>query len=146
MKNKTVLFIVIFIAVSVIGLGIGYYLYQKPVKNFAESEAEVIIQAAELYNKFVSNEAKAISEFVSEDKTIKVKGKVLDVEENPDGQAVVFLDVNDPDGDISCTIIEADSPGAVEYMSGDEITIQGQCTGYQELINKEVIMIRCGIK
>lgn len=144
-KKNLKYIILALVLVTIAGVSIGYYLYQKPVKNFAESNADITIEANDLFDAFTKNEQKAITDFVSGDKTIKVKGKILEIITNSDGTSIISLEVTDPEGAISCNVQKEFSNKVSKLNSGDMVTIQGQCTGYQELISKEVIMMRCGI-
>jgi len=146
MKKSIKVSIFAVIILAVIGGSIGYYLFQEPVKNFADSSADIVLPAKTLFEEFVQDQNKAIAKYVSEDKTIQIKGKILEISKNSEGIATLLIDVGNPEGDISCTLVKEESAKADKYKAGDVITIQGQCTGYQELINQEVIMIRCGIK
>jgi hypothetical protein len=144
-KGKIRYIIVAFAFIVVAGALVAYYLYQKPVKNFANSTADITIEAKDLFDAFIKNEEKAITKFVSDDKTIKVKGKILEIIANSDGTSVISLEVGDPESAISCNMEKEYSNKTSKLKQGDIVTIQGQCTGYQELISKEVIMMRCGI-
>ena len=145
MKRKTLYVILFFVMLFIIGGSIGLYMYNKPVKNFAESEAEITLTSKDLFNAFTNDQAQASSKYVSEDKTIQIKGKILDITQNAEGITNILIDVADPEGDISCTLIKEEAQKAKKYKAGNMITLKGQCTGYQELINKEVILIGCGI-
>lgn len=144
-KNK----LYIFLTFAFIGLNIGfigYYFYQKPVKNFADSTADISIQAKDLFDAFIKNEQKAIIEYVSSNKIIKVSGKIRDIIVNSDSTSIISLEVASAEGAISCNIEKNYRNKVKKLKPGNIVMIQGQCTGYQELINKEVIMMRCGIK
>ncbi|MDQ1267175.1 MAG: hypothetical protein QG635_2329 [Bacteroidota bacterium] len=146
MKKKNILFsLLIVVAVGIIGGGIGFYYYMKPVKNYAASEADIIIGARELIAEFAKNETAANLKYVSGNKTIQVSGRIGDIRQNDNGTETIVIEAGSPDETVSCTLIKYKAAAAVKYKAGSAITIKGQCTGYQELISKEVIMIRCGI-
>ncbi len=145
MKRKTKYISAAVLALIIIGIFLGFYMYNKPVKDFAGSEAEITLSAKELFNAFAKDQNKATTEYVSADKIILIEGKILEINKSSENQVNIILDVDDPDGDISCTLVKDKTGKSEKYKPGDIIKIQGQCTGYQELINKEVIMIRCGI-
>jgi len=146
MKKSIKVSIFAVIILGVIGAGIGYYLFQEPVKNFADSSADIVLPAKTLFDEFIKDENKAIAKYVTDDKTIQIKGKILKISKNSDGIVTLDIDVGNPDGNISCELIKEESSKADKFKAGDVITIQGQCTGYQGLINPEVKMSRCGIK
>lgn len=146
MKKKTwIIIAVIIIVVAGIGGSIGMYLFYKPVKNFASSRADLTFTSVALLREFQKDANSANSKFVSNDKTIQISGKIRDLKKNDDGTVTVTLDGGDPDSDISCSIVREESPKTAKFAPGLNVTLKGQCTGYQELINKEVVMIRCGI-
>ena len=146
MKNKWVkkaIFAIIIVAI--IGIGIGIYLYNMPQKNFASSKADFTLTAKELFDEFVKSEQAANAKYVTGNKTIQISGTIKELPESPDTAAIVLIDVQNPDGDISCTLIPEDSKKVKTLKVGNLITVKGQCTGYQELISKEVLMIRTGL-
>lgn len=145
MKKKAVIITLILIGLIIIGGAVGYYLYQKPVKNFSTSEADLVLKSQDIFAEFVKDEVAANAKYVTDDKTIEVTGTINEITMNDDGTATIILDVADPDGGLSCSIIKEDSDFAKTLQIDSNVRIKGQCTGYQELISKEVVMIRCGI-
>lgn len=145
MKTRTKIILLLIASLSITGVIVGYYLYQKPVKNFADSSADITISAKDLFSAFIKDHQKATSEFVSNDRIIQVKGKIIDIISNPDGTVIISLDAGEPGTAVSCNLVKEHSKKANKFKTGDIITLQGQCTGYQDLINQEVIMMRCGI-
>ena len=145
MKKKYVIIISVVLLIPIIGGSIGYYLFFKPTKNFAESKADITLSAKALFDAFSSNEDSANVKYVSNDKTIQINGLINDIKYNDDSTYTVVLDVGMPDGSLSCNIIKEESGKLSKYKSGMPITVKGQCTGLQTLINKEVIVIRSGI-
>ncbi len=145
MKNKTATIILILVGILIIGGGLGYYLYQKPVKDFSNSNADLALTAKEIFAEFEKDELAANEKYVTDDKTIEVSGTIIEISTNDNGTVTLLLDVENPDGDLSCSIVKEDSDYANTLQKGTSVKIKGQCTGYQDLINKEVVMIRCGI-
>jgi hypothetical protein len=144
-SKKIIIIIVSIVILVAIGGAFAYYMSQKPVKDFASSEAEIVLEAKDIYSEFVNDEIAANAKYVTGDKTIEVTGKIIAVNKNEDGTAYLVLDVSDPEGSLSCSLNEESSASVEKLSVGDLTTLRGQCTGFQELINKEVIMIRCGI-
>ena len=145
MKKKILIILGSMLVVGIIGGIIGYYYYTKPIKNFVSSDAEIKINANALFQEFINNETQANSKFVSDDKTIQVEGLVRDIQHSSDGAVTINFYVSDSGGTVSCSLVKDEYSKASKYKDGMNIKIKGQCTGYQELIDKEVIMIRCGI-
>lgn len=145
MKKKIFIAVGILILLGAIGGGIGLYLFNKPVKNFAESKVEMSLPAKAIFTDFVKDETSANAKYVAQDKTIQVSGKITEIKPNDDSTVGISLEVEDPDSALTCTVVKEDASKAQKYKVGDNIALKGQCTGMQELINKEVIMIGCGI-
>ena len=145
MKKRTIIILSSILLIILIGGAIGIYLYKKPVKDFADSKAEITLNAKAIFDEFVKDQNAAIAKYVSNDKTIQISGLISDVQIGNDGTVTIILDVANPDGDVSCTLTPEESQKAKDLKPGTNINIKGQCTGFQELINKEVVMIRCGL-
>jgi len=144
MKKKLLIITGVIVALAVIGAGIGLYLFFKPTKDFAKSKADFTVTAQQLFTEFSKNETASSAKYVSNDKTIELTGIVQSVTDNSDSTKTIILAVGTPDGDISCTLTKEQSATA-KITENKTITLKGQCTGLQELIAKEVILIRCAI-
>jgi len=145
MKKKIIIIVSVLIGLGIIGAGIGFYFFKKPVKDFSQSSVDVSLTAKSIYTEFLKDQNSASAKYVTTDKTIEIKGKVSEIKKNDDGSYQINLDVGDPEGDVCCTLTMEESAKAGNIKSGDMVSIKGQCTGFQELISKEVVMIRCGI-
>ena len=145
MKKKIIIIVCIITVIAAIGAATAYrYVYQ-PSKNFATSKADITLDAKALFDEFVKDQNSANTKYVSKDKTIQISGKISEVKKNEDNTCLLIIEVGAPDSDLSCTIVKEDSQKALSLKPGQIIKIKGQCTGYQDLINKEVQMIGCGI-
>ena len=145
MKKKLIIIGAILAVLAIIGGSIGLYMFYKPAKDFSKSKVDVELTSAGLFNEFLKDQNSATNKYVSTDKTIEISGKISEIKKNDDGTIMIILDAGNPDGDLQCNLTNEESPKASKYATGSMIKIKGQCTGYQELISKEVIMIRCGI-
>ena len=145
MKKKLIIIGAIIAVLAIIGGSIGLYMFYKPTKDFSKSKVDVTLTSTGLFNEFSKDQNSATAKYVSTDKTIELSGKITEIKKNDDGTTLIILDAGNPDGDVSCTLTNEESPKAGKFKAGSIIKIKGQCTGYQELISKEVIMIRCGI-
>jgi flagellar basal body-associated protein FliL len=144
MKKKLLIIVGVVIALGVIGAGVGLYLFFKPTKDFAKSKADFTVTAEQLFTEFSKNETASSAKYVSNDKTIELSGTVQSITDNSDSTKTIILAAGSPDGDISCTLTKGQSATA-KVVEKQSITLKGQCTGLQELIAKEVILIRCAI-
>jgi len=145
LKKKLLIIGAIIALLAIICGSIGLYMFYKPTKNFSKSKVDVTLTSTGLFNEFLKDQNLANSKYVSTDKTIEITGKITEIKKNDDGTILIIFDVGNTDGDVSCTLANEETPKAAKYHAGSIIKIKGQCTGYQELISKEVIMIRCGI-
>lgn len=144
MKKKLLIIVGIIVALGIIGAGIGLYLFFKPTKDFAKSKADFTLSSQQLFNDFSKDEVASSAKYVSNDKTLEITGTVQSVSDNSDSTKTIILGVGSPDGDISCTLTKEQSATA-KIAEKQSITLKGQCTGLQELIAKEVIIIRCAV-
>ena len=144
MKKKILITIGIIAVIGFVLGGIGLYLFFKPTKDFAKSKADFTVNAQQLFTEFSKDEKASTAKYVSNDKTIEISGTVQSVSDNSDSTKTIILSVGSTDGDISCTLTKEQSVTA-KVTEKQVVILKGQCTGLQELIAKEVIMIRCAI-
>ena len=142
MKKKYYILIGILVVILT-GVGIGLSMYFKPHKDFGKSKPDFILTAKDLFKEFDANETAANQKFVAEDKTVQLNGTVSELNKNQDGTNSIVLTDPDMQGSINCSLMPSENDKAAKLRKGDRMTIKGQCTGMQELIEKQVIMIRC---
>jgi hypothetical protein len=61
------------------------------------------------------------------------------------GSVVIVLGQEGTEGSVACTLTAEESVKSGSVTKGSTVSITGQCTGMQGLIEPEVIMIRCGL-
>jgi len=132
-------------AVCLIVIGIALSMYFKPHKDFGASKPDLVVRADQLLMDFTKNETEANRKYVEGDETVMVEGIVDDVQTNPDTTVTIILKDNLMPGSISCTLVPLESTKMLQIKKGISVRIKGQCTGLQELIDPQVIMIRCVI-
>ena len=144
---KTIHYVLLAILVLIlIGVSVGLFMYFKPHKNIGETKPDISITAKELVVSFSGNETESIKKFVTADPTIQVTGTVDEVNKANDTTGTIILrDASQFDGCVTCTIDKSQLPKLEMFKKGTPIVIKGQCSGIQELIEKEVIMFRCVI-
>lgn len=145
MKTRTKVISLSFIILVLVVGSVGTYYYFKPAKNFVTSAADYKLTARVFFEEFMKDQNAAAAKYVIRDKTIQLNGKISEIKKGNDGSVTITLDCGYPDGDISCALTREESTKANALKPGAPVTIKGECTGYEELINKEVVMIRCGI-
>jgi hypothetical protein len=110
---------------GVIGAGVGYYLYNKPVASLENKKPDVEITAAGLIEAYEQNEKAADSLYLG--KIIAVSGKVSEMV-NQEGKVKINLETSNPIALIICemeTGVNAD-----QVKVGADIKIKGVCSGY----------------
>lgn len=145
MKKKYIVLISLAVII-IVGVSVGLSMYFKPHKNFATSKADFVLNPKQLYTEFDSNEADATKKYVTGDKTCQVSGYVTEINKEADSTiTIVLADSVASAGILNCSFMKTENENLSKIKKTDKITIKGQCTGFQGLIDKAVIMIRCGI-
>lgn len=144
MKKSRIIIIGI-IGVVVIAVTAGLMMYFKPHKDFAASNPDFELTVADLVGAFSADEAAATARYVSDDMTVLVSGIISEIDTDTQGNAVIVLSQPGTEGGVSCTLMPEESTGSITLQAGQPIRIQGQCTGMTELIEPQVIMIRCAL-
>lgn len=143
MKLKKIL-IIFFLFDMVVFAGFGYYFYNKPHKDISGTQPEIIVSDEEIFKAFESNEAEAIKKFVTGDPVVQVAGNIEEIIKNTDSSITVILkNKTKYNGDISCAMNKSETAKLQNTKQGSFIKIKGQCSGMQELIDKEVVFFRC---
>ncbi len=143
--KKTHLFLLGALALGIVGGGYGLLQYFKPHKDFGASAPDYTLTAGELWKAFDAGEAAANARYVAGDKTILLTGSVAEVTRTGDGTYAVTLTQPGQPGSVACTMMPSESDKAQKLKRGDAVRLKGQCTGMEELIDKQVVMIRCVI-
>ncbi|MFA6233281.1 MAG: hypothetical protein WC824_03705 [Bacteroidota bacterium] len=144
MKKSRIALLAVLVIV-LLAVAIGLMMYYKPHKDFAASTPDFELTVAELIGAFSSDEAAATAKYVSDDMTVLVSGIVHEIDTDTQGNAVIVLAQDGTDGSVSCTLTPQESTASIAVKPGDPLRIKGQCTGMQELIEPQVIMIRCAL-
>lgn len=123
-------------------LGGGYALkeFNRAPEGAADMKAELSVTASELHAAFVADEAAATARYVGEkEQAIRVSGTIRGIDREG-GSATVILETEDAMAGVVCDF----APGAVPsaWNEGDQVIVQGICTGINDLI-PDVIMVRC---
>jgi hypothetical protein len=109
----------------------GLYFYNKPHRNAGSFQADVTVDAVELYNQFQHNESEANKKYM--DKILEVKGMVAEIQHNGNSTSIQ-LDGGSPAGGINCSI-----SGSVNSSSmpakGAQVAIKGRCSGFLMDVN-----------
>ena len=140
MKKKKIRNIaLIIVAIGVIGSGgVGYYLYQKPVKDVAGIAPEYNLSAGALAKAFDSDENEATRKYGGE--VIEVSGKISEITDNDSTLTFILSSGKDQPSGVRCTFSSAqDLDQLRKYRVGEQVNLKGKCTG--KLF--DVVLINC---
>ena len=124
--------------IGLLGIFIGYKMYNKPHINVAEKPVEITIIANTLLADFSSDETKANTKYL--DKIIAVKGMVTNVEFNGE-KAAISLQTKDDFGSVVCYLVKDEVKKSAAIKEGQEVILKGICTGFL----MDVILVKCVI-
>jgi len=128
--------LLLLLALGVIGAGVGYYMYNKPVASLEKKKADVVVTAAQLIADYESDEKAADDKYLG--KVVQVSGKMLDMT-TAEGKMKIQIETPNPIAVIICELEPGAEPGSVK--PGDEIVVKGMCTGYLS----DVILVQATI-
>ncbi len=130
--------LILFAVVSVVSLGVGYYVFNMPPTNLSKVKPEATLSAEELMSSFEEDEESSNDAYLG--KVIEVTGRISSVVINDDGSAQLMLETQSMMGGISCNFnIEDISEYKTVLRKGQNAVIKGKCSGYL----MDVILERC---
>ena len=124
------------VVLAIIGAGVGYYMYNKPVESLEHKKADIVISADQLLKEYESDETSANEKFLG--KVIEVNGKVTGIS-NEDGKKKVNIETSNPMSAIICEMEENMSTG--DMKEGDNVKMKGMCSGYLS----DVILVQSSV-
>lgn len=127
---------IILLALGLIGGGIGYYLYNKPVASLENKKADVEVTAAQLITDYEADETTANEKYLG--KVVQVSGTVAEVAE-ADGKKKINLDTGNPMSMIICELEDGADAGSVQ--AGSTVSMKGLCSGYLS----DVILVQASV-
>lgn len=113
------------LVLGIIGAGIGFYMYNKPVASLENKKPDVIVEAAQLISDYEADEKSANEKYLG--KVVQVSGKVADIT-TEDGKNKIILETGNPMSMIICELENGSTP--VSIKAGDEVNMKGMCSGY----------------
>jgi hypothetical protein len=131
---------ILLFALALIGGGIGFWMYNKPHQDLADSAADAQLSASELFASFEQDEAAANQQYL--DKLIEVTGQVAEITPTDDGGAVVMLRGEADMFGVSCSFLPEESAAFQALEVGQTTTIRGLCSGYL----MDVSLSRCIVR
>jgi tRNA_anti-like len=123
-------------------ISIGYVVYkiQKPDKLNKDLFPAYKLEAVSLFKQFQLIEMTANSKYKNQ--LIEVMGNVKEVKTDIDGNVTVVLEAENPVFAVNCALDKSEIPFANQIQKGEELILQGICTG----IFLDVQLVDCTIK
>jgi hypothetical protein len=140
MVRKIIIGAVVLVVIVIL---VGLYKYYQPQKDYASSKPDFVVTADELFNAFEQDETAANEKFVAKNSTIQVSGVLSEVVYEADSTiSIILKSPNNSDVSIYCGLASKDPEAVKSLQAGSNVSVKGQCTGFQGLIDKSVYMIR----
>lgn len=122
--KKIIIAILVFV---VVGVFVGYKMYNKPHINVADEQADVMLTANKIIADFSSDETTANKNYL--EKIIAVTGTVSNIKVEK-SKGIITLKTNDDFGSIICHLTADETKKINTIKAGQKITIKGICTGF----------------
>jgi tRNA_anti-like len=123
------------LAVGLIGGGIGYYQYNRPLATMSESKAAITTDAQTLFNAYEINETDANAKYNG--KVVSVAGKVKEVTKAE--KVTIVLETESAMSSVLCNLDPTAQHAKIDFQPGETVKIKGECTGFL----MDVILERC---
>lgn len=128
--------ILVLLVLGLIGLAVGYYMWNKPHEDISAAKPDLSISATELFVAFETDETAANAKYL--DKLVEVAGTVAESGTNEDGSARVVLESGGMFG-VACSLDPLAKHPRSAFPVGEKIRLKGKCSGY----NLDVQIDRC---
>ena len=122
---------------ALLGVGVGYFMYNKPHQNMEKAEADMTLEATTLFSAFESNEAEANEKYL--DKIIKISGTVKEVNTDEEGNISLTLESGNELFGVICQMDNLTKQEKTDFKIGEPVTLKGICTG----MLMDVVLVRC---
>jgi hypothetical protein len=132
---KIALFIVSFIALSAILAAL--YMYNLKQTDMAKAKPDVVITAPALQKAFEADEAAASAMYIN--KILEVTGTIASVKPAANSVVSISLVTGDDISSVICTFPAIADPS--KFITGNEITLRGECSGFL----MDVLLNNCAI-
>jgi len=129
-------FLLVLLAIGIVGAGIAYYLYNKPVESLKNQKADVEVSAHKLITDYEADEKAANEVYLG--KVVQVTGPITAIVDEG-GKKKIQLDAGNPMAAIICEIENGKDIGDVK--TGDVVKIKGLCSGYLS----DVIIVQANV-
>ena len=146
MNRKTVKYsFFILLAIVLVGIGIAWREFNRKTPDTADRPAAFQLHAKELVDSFAVNQQQANGRYL--DKVLAVNGPVRKIEKDEQGNYTVILAEQGSMSAVRCSFDSTHLQEAGGLKAGDNVTVKGVCTGYNQddLLGSDVIMNRCAV-
>jgi hypothetical protein len=131
--------IYLFVVVLISGLGLGFYLYNKPHQGIANEIPVYRLSAVNLIRDYDAGEEKANSKYLG--KVLEVKGIVA--EKSKDEKGMINVTLQGPDlAGVGCQFDPKAQEELGSIKEGQEVVVKGICTG----VLMDVVLVDCVIE
>ncbi len=128
-KKKIIKIVALIIAGGIlIGMGIGYYMYNMPHRDVQGSSTDYRLSVTELVDEYLASPETANAKYLAEDgnsKILEVSGTVQRARKNMNDQLTVVLQNPGEKAGINATFTPQASAMMSDLEPGQEITIKG---------------------
>jgi hypothetical protein len=135
---KKVLWLVLLLAV--IGGGVGFYLWNKPVASVSGQKSVHAISAQELLTAFQTDATAANAQYLG--KIITVSGEIQELVPGDEKRMQIVLGADGSMSSVSC-VLEEDRDNFLKrgLKKGDQVALKGKCTGaMDDMLGLQVIV------
>lgn len=122
---------------ALLGVGVGYFMYNKPHQNMEKAEADMTLESTALFSAFEVNEAEANEKYL--DKVIKISGTVKEVNTDEEGNISLTLESGNELFGVICQMDNLTKQEKTDFKIGEQVTLKGICTG----MLMDVVLVRC---
>lgn len=113
------------LVIVIIGAGIGYYMYNKPVASLEKKKPDVSVTANQIIADYESDEKAANDKYLG--KVVEVSGKVSTIMDEG-GKVKVHLETDNPMALVICELEDGKDAGHIQ--AGEQAKVKGLCSGY----------------
>ena len=136
MNSKKLKILVGLILVLSISLLILLKLYNEPLLNVKNTNADIEVLAQNILEDYRMDEVLANKKYVGN--LVQVKGEVSKISID-DGNSIVTLKDTNEESSIMCHMLPEENLKALKLKIGEQVILKGVCTGYL----MDVIIVRC---
>jgi tRNA_anti-like len=132
-KKSRILIAVMVLTFIIAAIGLGYFRYQQPRQTAANQQAELKLNAVQLFNDFIINETGATTKYTN--MVITVEGEVIENGTIAGSQSLLLF--TGAVGSINCSLLKTDTSISLHQI----VQVKGKCTGFLG----DVLMVDCVI-